>query len=150
MRAAGLAASRRGAGGFSILELVVALAIAAILATYAVPSYLGYLARGHRIQAAAALHRAALYIEANAIADVITLPSGFDQSPQYGVAVYRLRVVPGDEANSGYAVEASPVDTGPMRDDSCGTFILDAAGVRSNRTAASGKAPEQAACWLAR
>ena len=47
--------------------------------------------------------------------------------------IYRLRVLPADDANGGYSVEAAPTETGPMRDDACGTFTLDATGLRGNQ-----------------
>ncbi|WP_206999084.1 type IV pilin protein [Trinickia mobilis] len=141
---------RRRRNGVTMLELVIAVAIVAILAAYAIPSYWSHVARGYRIDAAAAVYRAAQYIEANAFAGVTALPSGLDQSPQYGTAIYRLRLEPGDEVNGGYAVEARPVDTGPMRDDTCGTYRLDAAGTRSNGAVAKDGAPSTDDCWYTR
>ncbi len=130
---------------FSLLELVVALAIAATLAAYAIPSYLAHIAKAHRTDAASALFRAAQFAESAAHADGAPLPSGLDQAPQGGRAIYRLRILPADDTNGGYALEAQPLDNGPMADDACGTFILDATGLRSNRgTAASDE------CWSAR
>ncbi|MGV2291340.1 type IV pilin protein [Trinickia sp. YCB016] len=136
--------------GFTMLELVIALAIAAILAAYAVPSYRSHVARGYRIDAAAAVYRAAQYVEANAFAGLTTLPSGLDQSPQYGTAIYRLRLLPGDESNGGYAVEARAVDTGPMSDDACGAYMLDATGARSNRSVSKDGALSTDDCWHTR
>lgn len=142
--------NRRRSHGFTMLELVIALSIAAILAAYAVPSYRSHVARGYRIDAAAAVYRAAQYVEANAFAGVTTLPNGLDQSPQYGTAIYRLRLLPGDESNGGYAVEARAVDTGPMRDDLCGTYVLDATGARSNRSVFKDGALSTDDCWHTR
>jgi type IV pilus assembly protein PilE len=136
--------------GFTMLELIIALAIVAILAAYAVPSYRSHVARGYRIDAVAAVYRAAQFVEANAFAGVTALPSGLDQSPQFGTAIYRLRLLPGDESNGGYAVEARVVETGPMRDDACGTFVLDATGARSNRSAYKDGALSTNECWHTR
>jgi type IV pilus assembly protein PilE len=136
--------------GFTLLELVIALAIAATLAAYAASSYRRYLARGYRVDAVVALYRAAQYLEANAHSDVTALPSGLDQSPQYGAAIYRVRIVPGNDVNGDYVVEATPVDAGPMRDDACGTFTLDAVGTRSNRANDPGNAPPAVDCWNGR
>ncbi|QCP50910.1 prepilin-type N-terminal cleavage/methylation domain-containing protein [Trinickia violacea] len=142
--------NRRRAHGFTMLELIIALAIVAILAAYAVPSYRSHMARGYRIDAAAAVYRAAQYVEANAFAGLTTLPSGLDQSPQFGTAIYRLRLLPGDESNGGYAVEATAVDTGPMRDDACGAYVLDATGARSNRFVSKDGALNTDDCWHTR
>lgn len=117
---------------FTLLELAVALAAVAIVAAFALPSWRGQIARGHRIDAIAALYRAAQYVDMQTPA-ATTLPSGLDQAPPSGRAVYRLRLLSGDESNGGYAIAASPVENGPMRDDACGTFTLDATGTRGNQ-----------------
>lgn len=144
---------QRGAG-FSLIEVVVVLAILATIAAYAMPAYREYLARGYRIDAVMALYRAAQFLESNRaersprVADANTLPSGFDQAPVAGVAVYRLNVLPGNHDDGGYTLQAQPVDAGPMRDDVCGSFVLDATGKRSNH-AAGARAPPGTRCWLA-
>jgi type IV pilus assembly protein PilE len=142
--------NQRRNNGFTILELIVALAIVAILAVYAVPSYRSHVARGYRIDAIAAIYRAAQYVEANAFTGVAALPNGLDQSPQYGTAIYRLRLLSADESNGGYALEARAVDTGPMRDDMCGTYVLDATGARSNRSASKDGTLRVDVCWHTR
>jgi type IV pilus assembly protein PilE len=132
---------------FSLLELVVALAIAATLAAFAVPSYRAHIAKAHRTDAASALFRAAQFAESAVHADGAPLPSGLDQVPQGGRATYRLRILPADDTNGGYSLEAQPLENGPMADDACGTFILDATGSRSNRGAAGAASND---CWSGR
>ena len=70
-----------------------------------------------------------------------------DQAPQFGAAVYRLRVLQADDSNGGYSIEAAPSETGPMRDDPCGVFTLDATGQRGNRNGANGVTPASGECW---
>uniref|UniRef100_E1T7V9 Uncharacterized protein n=1 Tax=Burkholderia sp. (strain CCGE1003) TaxID=640512 RepID=E1T7V9_BURSG len=132
---------------FTLLELVITLAIVAVLAVFAVPSYRNQIARTHRVDAASALMRAAQFVEGAASTGTIALPPGFDRAPQSGTAVYHLRVLPADDTNGGYSIEAAPDDAGPMRDDPCGVFTLDATGLRSNRNGANGSAPLAAECW---
>jgi type IV pilus assembly protein PilE len=132
--------------GFTLLELVVALAIAGIVAAFALPSYHAQIARGHRADAVAALYRAAQFIDSGA-PDTDALPAGLEQAPQSGTPVYRLSVSRGEEADGGYAIEASPVESGPMRDDSCGTFRLDATGNRTNALPGGASAPANGECW---
>ena len=141
-----LVAVKHNTRAFSLLELIVALAIAATLAAFALPSYRGHIAKAHRTDAASALYRAAQFAESPAHTDGAPLPAGLDQAPQGGRAVYRLRMRPADDTNGGYAIEAQPLDNGPMADDACGTFILDATGLRSNRNAAGADASD---CWSA-
>ena len=134
------------AQGFTLLELVIALAITAIVAAFALPAYHAQIARGHRTDAIAAIYRAAQFID-SAPPDTDTLPAGVDQAPQSGTAVYRLTVSRGDEANGGYVIDARPVEAGPMRDDPCGAFRLDATGVRTNAPPGDAIAPTSGACW---
>ena len=127
--------SRPRGSAFTLLELVIALAVAAILVMYAVPSYRGHVARSQRIDAASAVYRASQFVEAGLPGEVSPLPAGIDQAPPFGTPVYRLHALPGNETNGGYAVEARPIEAGPMHDDPCGTFVLDSTGSRTNRTA---------------
>ncbi|RAR58766.1 type IV pilus assembly protein PilE [Paraburkholderia unamae] len=132
---------------FTLLELVVALAVAAVVAAFALPSWHAQIARGHRVDAVAALYRAAQFVDTQS-ASTGTLPAGFDQSPSTGAPVYRLRLMPADDSNGGYAIAAEPVETGPMRDDACGAYVLDATGVRRNQ-GVGGSAAEAVVqtCW---
>lgn len=134
---------------FTLLELMITLAIAATLAVFAVPAYRNHIARTHRIDAASSLYRAAQFIEGATSDGVPTLPPGLDQAPQFGASIYRLRVLPADDTNGGYSIEATPAESGPMRDDACGVFALDATGQRSNRGSEkeSGSTPASGECW---
>lgn len=132
---------------FTLLELVIALAIAATLAVFAIPSYRSHIARTHRIDASAALYKAAQFVEAATGNAPSTLPPGLDQAPQFGAAVYRLRVLPADDTNGGYAIEAVPGESSSMHDDPCGTFTLDATGQRGNRSLANSGTPSSGECW---
>ncbi|WP_395066660.1 type IV pilin protein [Paraburkholderia silvatlantica] len=132
---------------FTLLELVIALAVAAIVAAFALPGWSAQIARGHRIDAVAALYRTAQLVDTQS-ASMASLPAGFDQAPPAGAPIYRLRLMPADESNGGYAIVADPLGTGPMRGDACGAFVLDATGARSNHTA-DGRAVAAAIqmCW---
>ncbi|WGS50522.1 prepilin-type N-terminal cleavage/methylation domain-containing protein [Paraburkholderia sp. D15] len=140
--------TRRSA--FTLLELVIVLAIAATLASFAVPSYRNHIARTHRIDAASALFRAAQFVEGVTSGEVSSLPAGMDQAPQSGTPVYRLRMLAANDTNGGYSLEATPVDSGPMYDDRCGIFTLDATGQRGNRSGSGGGSeptPPIGECW---
>ncbi|NML30750.1 type IV pilin protein [Paraburkholderia antibiotica] len=139
--------TRSNTFAFALLELVITLAIAATLAVFAIPSYRSHIARTHRVDAASALYRAAQFVEQAASDSVPTLPAGLDQAPQFGTPVYRLRVLPTDDTNGGYSIEAAPAESGPMRDDACGIFTLDATGLRGNRNDVGGSTPASSECW---
>ncbi|MCP3711712.1 type IV pilin protein [Paraburkholderia sp. CNPSo 3274] len=132
---------------FTLLELVIALAVAAIVAAFALPGWSAQIARGHRVDAVAALHRAAQLVDMQS-ASMASLPTGFDQAPPTGTPIYRLRLMPADASNGGYAIVAEPVEAGPMRGDACGAFVLDATGARSNHVAGGGVvAAGTQMCW---
>jgi type IV pilus assembly protein PilE len=132
---------------FTLLELVIALAVAAIIAVFAVPGWQAQIARGYRVDAVAALYRAAQFTDTQSMS-LAALPAGFDQAPSAGAPVYRLRLMQADESNGGYAIAAEPVENGPMRDDACGTFVLDATGARSNQVAGGiAAAAATQMCW---
>jgi type IV pilus assembly protein PilE len=135
---------------FTLLELMIALAIAATLAVFAVPAYRGHIARTHRIDAASALYRAAQFVEGATSDSASALPPGLDQAPQFGAPIYRLHILPADDANGGYSIEATPSESGPMGDDACGIFTLDATGQRGNKGGGSSSMPESSDCWNTR
>jgi type IV pilus assembly protein PilE len=142
--------TRTARHAFTLLELAMALAAVAIVAAFALPSWSGRIARSHRIEAITALYRAAQFVDTQTQV-LAALPAGMDQAPQTGPPVYRVRLLPADDSNGGYGLEALPVATGPMRDDACGAFTLDATGARGNRTPAaevSGREAED--CWRGR
>lgn len=144
----------RGKRAFSLLELVVALAIVAVVTAYAMPAYRAYAARGYRMDAMLALYRAAHFIETAwsvrpAPGSAGMLPAGLDRVPPQGPAVYRLHLQPADADNGGYAIEAVPSAGGLMANDRCGTFVLDATGRRANRVSGV-SAVQMEDCWRGR
>ncbi|AOJ67862.1 MULTISPECIES: type IV pilin protein [Burkholderia] len=136
--------------GFTLIEVIVALAIVAVLAALAVPSYRGHVERGNRLSAIAALYRAAQYVDAFGEGAPATLPEEMNRVPDSDNAVYALRIM-FDGARGGYALEASPTANGAMRDDRCGAYVLHADGTRENRVAGANAAgrdmPNADACW---
>jgi type IV pilus assembly protein PilE len=96
----------------SLIEAMIALAIAAIIAGYAVPTYRQHLVRAHRLNAALAVRQAAQYIEGRQLFDHaggamrdsgsrgqgshgdpwLRLPAHLARAPADGPVVYRLHV----------------------------------------------------------
>ncbi|KXU89458.1 pilus assembly protein PilE [Caballeronia megalochromosomata] len=142
--------------GFSLLELMIALGVAAIIATFAIPAYRTYVVKAHRLDAASALVRAVQFVETSRLAqtsesgEAITLGAGLDRAPSGGAAVYSVTVLPESSANGGYAIEAVPVASGAMQDDACGAFVIDATGLRWNHPPGATTpldAAQSASCW---
>ena len=143
--------------GWSLLELVVVVAIVAILAAYAVPTYRDHVRAAYRADAVAALYRAALYAERSVdeidgklpdgSTNGMTLPPGLDRAPNEGRPVYRVSVRSA-ESEGDYVLDAQPLPEGPMAADAeCGTFRLYANGRRANQTDRELTDAEVARCW---
>lgn len=99
----------RREAAFSLLELMIALGVAAIIAMFAIPAYRTHVAKAHRLDAASAVMRAVQFVETARLAqtsasgDVITLSAGLDRAPSSGAPVYRLSVLAESPTNGGYA-----------------------------------------------
>jgi type IV pilus assembly protein PilE len=115
--------------GFSLIELLTALAIVAILATITVPSFSGLVAKSRRADAVSALLQAQLAQErwrATHLGYAADLPTLGLTSSASADGYYRLRISRADAA--GFIVIAEPV--GVQEGDHCGTFAIDGSGPR--------------------
>ena len=118
----------RRARGFTLTELVVAVAIAAILALIAVPSYQETLRKSRRADAKVALDDQAnrlerYYAERNTYVDA-TLSRATSPEGYYTLAITT-------QSASGFTIKATRKSTGPQaNDDRCGDFTLNQNGVQ--------------------
>lgn len=143
--------------GFTLMELVVVMAVVAILAAIAIPSYTAYIDRGKRAAARAALLDAAGFLErsfttngcynrasvANCQAQAgaaLTLPAQLTRAPNEGRASYIVTVSFADSATGqAYTLTATPCATAgtcpagsdPFADAQCGSLTLTQAGTRA-------------------
>jgi len=126
--------------GFSLLELVIALATLGILLAIAIPSYQQYVQRGHRADAVRIMLTVADCQER------IRVDTGFYDTSRcvagFESAHYGLRIEPPDEeSTSEYEVFAQP--RLPLASDRCGSLSLNQAGTRG----ITGHPDFLAACW---
>lgn len=117
--------------GFTLTEVLVVVALIAVLAAVALPGYQAYLKRSLRAEARAGLLQAAHWLERVATAtglypaDAAAFPETLQRVPS---GAYSIGFEPADAQGSGYTLTARP--QGAQAADRCGGYTLDQAGVR--------------------
>ena len=125
--------------GFTLIELVVVMAIAAILATIAIPNYSEYVMRSHRSAVQSfisdvASRQSQFFLDRRnyaATVAALNMAAPAEVAARYAVAI---AVVAGPPA--AFQVSATPI--GAQATDRCGLLTIDQAG---NRTAITNR------CW---
>lgn len=125
--------------GFSLIEMVIVVAILAILSAIAVPSYMRHVGKTNRVAAQACLAEYANYMERYYTGNL-----RYDQTPA-GVAnadphldcqlqiVRSYMLVPATTSTT-FTVTATPTEVQFRRDKQCGTLALNQSGARTAGT----------------
>nr|WP_315971927.1 type IV pilin protein [Marinobacter sp. F3R11] len=126
---------RGRAAGFTLIELMIVVAIIGIIAAIAYPSYVDNVRQTRRATAQADLMELAQWMERQYSADFSYLEGGnqpvlpFTQSPRNGTAFYNLSLNGVATANA-FSVQAVP--TGDQVNDDCGTLRLAQTGAKTS------------------
>lgn len=141
--AAGMPCRGKPPHGFTLIELMITVAVIAILAAIAIPNYSRYVVRSHRaaiesfmLEVSGAQER---YLVDNR-AYAANLGALGMSVPAAQAARYDVAVAPNAALPPGYSVVATPKGSQLTADSACGTLTLTSAGAKS----ASGSGTD---CW---
>ncbi|MGY2196657.1 type IV pilin protein [Pseudomonas gingeri] len=134
---------RRASKGFTLIELMIAVAVVGILAAIAYPNYTAYVQRTHRYEIAELLYEQAQALErfysrsATAASPTATYVGA---TLSAGNTYYTIA---SNLTATAFTLTATPIAGSIMANDACGTYTLSNTNARTN----SGAGMSLKDCW---
>ena len=139
--------ARRSQRGFTLIELMIVVAVVGILTAIAMPSYSEYIRRGHRADARAGLLQAQQWLERAATATgnyPASLASSLTWSGDPSKR-YLISYTPTGNPVSSFVLTATR--RGAQTGDRCGNFTLTNTGVQDLAPGSFATGVTAAECW---
>lgn len=125
--------------GFTLIEIMVVVAIVGIISAIAYPSYQEHVRKTRRVDAQANLMELAQFMERyhTAKGTYVGAELPYDQSPKDGGKKAYTLAFDGDVKAGSYKISATPANM--MASDKCGTLSIESTGRKSSSKGAG--------CW---
>ena len=146
--------------GFTLIELMIVVAIVGILSAIAYPSYAEYIRKGHRADARAGLLQAQQWLERASTATGVyptVIPNNLqfkkgdgtdDPAKRYTIEIGGPPPPAiGPASPSAFSLRAKPKSPGPQATDRCGDLMVSNTGQRGSKGKWQNEAGYDPDCW---
>lgn len=132
--------------GFTLIEVMIVVAIVGILTAIALPNYNEYIRRGHRADARAGLLQAQQWLERAATATG-TYPTSIPPALTWSADPNKRYLIGLQAGNTNAAFTLAATPRGAQTGDKCGTYTVSNTGLRGANGKTAGQTGYDNDCW---